>query len=189
MTAAEPPSRPLRLFVGVWPPEAVRDRLAEVVGGFRTSHEGVRWEPPERWHVTLRFLGKVADAEPVVAALEDAPLVGAEVELGPTVGLLGRQVLCVPVKGLDDLAAAVREATAELGEPPDPRPFRGHLTLARLGGRHRQRRRRSGVGFTREWLETPVEGRWQVDAVHLVRSRPGPSGSTYDDLHVRRLDT
>jgi RNA 2',3'-cyclic 3'-phosphodiesterase len=178
----------MRLFVGVWPPEKVRERLAETVDGFRTSHEGIRWEPPERWHVTLRFLGKVSDADAVVEALEQAPLTATDVELGPTVGLLGRQVLYVPVAGMDDLAGAVRQATAELGEPPDARGFRGHLTLARLGGRQRQRRRRSGVGFTREWLGTPVEGRWRVDAVHLVRSQPGPNGSTYDDLHVRHLD-
>jgi RNA 2',3'-cyclic 3'-phosphodiesterase len=167
----------------------VRDVLAEVVDGFRTSHEGVRWEPPERWHVTLRFLGMVPDPQPVVEALESAPLgeLGPlEAELGPKVGLLGRQVIVVPVTGLDGLAATVGEATAELGQPPDSRPFRGHVTLARLPVRRRSRRRRSAVAFVRQqWLGTPVTARWPVETVHLVQSRPGPQGSTYDDVHVR----
>jgi RNA 2',3'-cyclic 3'-phosphodiesterase len=177
----------MRLFVGVWPPDDVRERLVEVVDGFRDSHEGVRWEPPERWHVTLRFLGNVTDPDAVVEALDKAPLAPTEAKLGPGIGMLGRQVICVLVAGLDDLAAEVSRATAELGEPPEPRPFKGHLTLARLPGRRRPRRRRTGVGFTKEWLGTPVTGQWQVDEVRLVHSRPGPKGSTYDDLHVRRL--
>jgi 2'-5' RNA ligase len=186
--AGDAPARPVRLFVGVWLPERVQDVLAEVVEGFRASHEGVRWEPRERWHVTLRFLGSVPDPDPVVAALEEAPLAPAEVELGPKVGLLGRQVIVAPVSGLDGMAAAVREATAELGQPPEPRPFEGHVTLARLPSRRRARRRRSAVTFVRrQWLGTPVTARWTVDTVHVVRSRPGPGGSTYDDLHVRRL--
>ena len=41
-------------------------------------------------------------------------------------------VVCVPVAGLDELAAAVPRPTAAIGEPPDPRRFAGHLTLARL---------------------------------------------------------
>jgi 2'-5' RNA ligase len=184
---AEPAAgKPVRLFVGVWPPDTVRERVAEVVDGLRGSHEGVRWEPPERWHVTLRFLGRVTEPGAVVEALERATLVPTEVALGPAVGLLGRQVLCVPVAGLDELAAAVQEATAELGEPPDPRPFRGHLTLARLGGRRGQRRR-PAVAAARGWRGTPVAATWRVEAIHLVRSRPGPDGSTYDDVHVRRL--
>lgn len=182
----EPAGTPMRLFVGVWPPEAVRERVAEVVAGFRTAHEGVRWEPPERWHVTLRFLGKVSEPDAVVEALERAALVPAEVELGPEVRVLGRQVLHIPVAGLDEMAGAVEEATAELGQPPDPRPFRGHLTLARLSGR-RSQRHRPAMAAAREWRGTPVAATWRVDAVHLVRSRPGPAGSRYDDIHVRRL--
>jgi RNA 2',3'-cyclic 3'-phosphodiesterase len=184
----EAPPKPVRLFIGVWLPEPVREVLTEVVDGSRTSHEGVRWEPPERWHVTLRFLGMVDDPGAVIAALEGAELDPAEVELGPTVGMLGREVICVPVAGLDAMAAEVRRVTADLGQQPDPRPFRAHVTLARLPGRRRARRRRSGVAFVgREWLGTPVAARWTVDTVHLVRSRPGAGGSTYDDVHVLRF--
>ena len=38
------------------------------------------------------------------------------------------------VRDLDELAAQVVDLTADLGEPPDPRGFRGHLTLGRLRG-------------------------------------------------------
>lgn len=182
------PAKPKRLFVGVWLPDDVRERLAEVVDGFRGSHEGVRWERPEQWHITLRFLGDVTDEKAVITALEQAPLLPAEAKLGPGIGMLGRQVVCVLVAGLDELAAAVQQATADLGQPVDTRPFKGHVTLARIPGRRRPQRRRSGVGFVRQWLGTPVTGEWPVDAVHLVQSHPGPSGSTYDHLHVRRLD-
>ncbi|MYD15087.1 MAG: RNA 2',3'-cyclic phosphodiesterase, partial [Gemmatimonadetes bacterium] len=49
--------KPLRLFFALWPPEDVRERLWESLAPLRRARPGVRWVPPERYHVTLRFLG------------------------------------------------------------------------------------------------------------------------------------
>mgnify|MGYP002063702689 CR=1 FL=1 len=55
----------------------------------------------------------------------------ATARLGPAVERFGDRVLAVPVRGLDELAAAVRRATDGIGEGSDRR-FRGHLTIARM---------------------------------------------------------
>src|SRR6478735_2799993 len=123
-----------RLFVAVWPPPAVIQQLKALV---RPELPNLRWTGPPQWHVTLRFMGSVDDVDAAVAAfdgIESAPVVAT---FGPKIGRFGDRVLHVSVDGLTELAAAVARATADIGEPPDPRPFHGHLTLARSRGRER----------------------------------------------------
>ncbi|HEX2700100.1 MAG TPA: RNA 2',3'-cyclic phosphodiesterase [Acidimicrobiales bacterium] len=167
----------MRLFVAVWPPPAVAAAVRGAVEGVDSDQrEGVRWTPWDQWHVTLRFFGE-ADAGAAAAAFRSvagdrlrAPVVAA---VGPATASFGRRVLHVPVAGLDAVAAAVIAATAEVGRPPDQRPFTGHLTLARAPAR-------AGVDLT-AWCGIPVSGSWSVAELTLVASRTaGPGGSRYE---------
>jgi 2'-5' RNA ligase len=161
-----------RLFVAVWPPDDVLDRVAALP---RPAIDGLRWTSRDRWHVTLRFLGAVDDVGPVSAALASVAAQPAPVaRLGPAVGRFGHRVLHVPVAGVEGLAEAVVAATAHLGRPPEDRPFAGHLTLARV--------RPHGRVDLRPLAGTPVAGRWLVDAVCLVESRLSPAGAHYQVL-------
>lgn len=164
----------MRLFVGVWPSPEVKAALAAIE---RRADPALRWTSPEQWHVTLRFLGEVADDD--LAGVVDALAAVAAghrslmAELGPATRVLSGHVLVVPVAGLDDLGTAVIAATAEVGRPPDTRPFRGHLTLARARGRGRLP---SGVAGTR------LSGRWTVGELALIRSHLEPDGARYETL-------
>jgi RNA 2',3'-cyclic 3'-phosphodiesterase len=164
----------MRLFVGVVPPDRVLDEIERLR---RPDRPGVRWTRRDQWHVTLRFLGEVGDPDSVAAALDTAPLPRCEARLGPRVRALGRQVVCLPVAGLDALAKTVAEATAGLGQPPDHRQFRGHLTLARL------RRPARPSGLTGD----VIEDSFPVTDVRLIRSHQTDGGSRYEDLHIVRL--
>jgi 2'-5' RNA ligase len=173
----------MRLFVGVRPPDDVLDLIAELP---RRAQTGLRWTTRDQWHVTLRFLGEIEDPTAVVEALESADparLVACEATVGPLVETLSRQVVALPVAGLDDLAAAVVEATGRLGRPPEDRPFRGHLTLARLSPSARGSARR----LAGEIVGCPVSARFAVSDVWLVRSHLGRAGARYEDVYVRHL--
>ena len=98
-----------------------------------------------------------------------ATLPTATAVLGPTVRRLGPSALVVPVAGLDGLAAAIGEATADVGLPPGPRSFNGHLTLARL-------RRRATCGLT----GAPIEAEFHVAEIVLVRSDLSHDGAAYE---------
>lgn len=164
-----------RLFVAVRPPSDVLDQVASLS---RPDIGGLRWTGPEQWHVTLRFLGPVADVEPVVAALVRMAgagnLVPATAVLGPEIGRFGQRVLHVPVRGLDALAGAVGEGTASLGRPPDDRPFSGHLTLARVA--------KDATVDLRPLAGGPVDGVWDVGTVGLVESHLSLAGARYEVL-------
>ena len=170
----------MRLFVAVWPTAEV---VAAVAGLPRPDHPAVRWTTPDQWHVTLRFLGEVADEDvPVVTAAlravgEQHP--ARDVDLGPRTTRLGKGPLVVPVAGLDDVATAVIEATRDLGAPPGSRPFMGHLTLARGRGRRPVPAALAGGELV---------ARWPATELCLVRSRPGAAGGArYDNVAVAPL--
>ncbi|MFT3853628.1 MAG: RNA 2',3'-cyclic phosphodiesterase [Ilumatobacteraceae bacterium] len=159
-----------RLFVAVWPLEEVVEELCALR---RKDQRGVRFVRPDRWHVTLRFLGE-ADAGAVADALDRAPLAPTEAVLGPAVDVLADRALVVPVAGLDELAATVTEATRHLGDPPPRRRFVGHLTLARL----------KPYAHLPTTLGAPVSTSFPVDEIALVQSRLDPAGARYETLHT-----
>ncbi|MBW3575188.1 MAG: hypothetical protein KY450_10015 [Actinobacteria bacterium] len=165
----------MRLFVAAWPSEEVLTSLARLP---RPERPGVRWSGRDQWHVTLRFFGELTVDEGVVAGrgVADAAAVAQPVvaDLGPRVGLLGRGVLQVPVAGLEPVAEALAAATGEVGKPPGPRPFRGHITLARS-------RRKHGLD---ELTGVEVRGRWTVGEVALVASVASPRAGVSNRYEV-----
>jgi 2'-5' RNA ligase len=159
----------VRLFVAVWPPPDVVERLA---GLERPAVDGVRWTTADQWHVTLRFLGELPDVSALCAALHDVALPPAEAVMGPVAERPSPTLLWLPVAGLDALAAAVIGATEGLGEPAE-RTFRGHLTLARA-------RPRAPRAALRRLPPLSCPAAWEVGEVTLVRSTTGGAGSRYD---------
>ena len=161
--------------MAVWPPATVAASLHSVVAALRDrpGAGALRWTSPQQWHVTLRFLGN-AEIDGVRAALRSVVLPDGPVDarVGPDTGRFGRRVLHVPVTGLGPLAGSVVDATSGVGEPPDDRPFAGHLTLARASDRR-------GADL-RPWCGVPVAGGWVVDELTLVASRTDRAGATYE---------
>ena len=152
----------------MWPPEEVVETLRSLP---RKDQRGVRFVPPENWHVTLRFLGD-ADTDDVSAMLDTAVLPAAIARLGAGVDLLFDRLLAVPVTGVENLATVVDRVTRGLGtEPPGPR-FVGHLTVAR-GKR--------GASMPPA-LGALVRAEWDVTEIALVHSRLRPTGAEYETV-------
>jgi len=167
----------MRLFVGLRPPAAVLDALAAVR---RPENSALRWTTRDQWHLTLRFLGEVDDGDvPALTQALERRLAGhpaVTVTLGPAVEWLGSRrlgVLVVPAAGAEGLAAAVVEGTSGFGGPPEPRPFRGHLTLARV---------RTGRSVPTGLAGELVRASWAADRVALVRSRLHAEGARYETV-------
>jgi RNA 2',3'-cyclic 3'-phosphodiesterase len=166
--------------VAAWPDELTSQRLAALELG---REKNLRLVGPTRWHVTLRFLGEVneADLEPLGAALQAglAALPGpAECRLGPATAWFSRvRVLQLPAHGLNAAAAAARRATAPVVPEPDgpTPPFNGHLTLARVKGRLGPRAQAELEGI-------PFASTFAVTHVDLVASAPSPQGHVYTTL-------
>lgn len=157
-----------RIFVAAWPPDNVAEALTALP---RPEVGDLRWVPRENLHVTLRFLGDTPPGA-VAARLGAAQLPPATVALGPTVSMLGERVVMAPAVGLDALAAAVVEATADLGRPPPHRPFVGHVTLARC----------RSADTCRRATGTPIDLAFAVQELVVVQSDTRPDGARYSPV-------
>ena len=130
----------MRLFVAVWPPPGAVDELMRALAEVRTAVPQLRWTIPEQWHLTLAFLGEVADdRRPELerrlarAAARHHPLA---LRLSGA-GQFGNRVLVVKLNGdlpaMKRLAASAGAAARRAGISVPDRPYRPHLTLARTG--------------------------------------------------------
>jgi 2'-5' RNA ligase len=157
----------------------------------RPSGDQVRWVRAETLHVTLRFLGRTARAH-VPALLQH---VASQLEAVPAFMLDLGAVKAFPslrhprVVALDlepeapvlHLARAIDAGVVAAGFEPEPRPFRGHVTLGRAqsaaAGRTRQGRIPSLEGLAPR-PPTPCP----VREIVLFESTLGSDGSIYTPL-------
>jgi RNA 2',3'-cyclic 3'-phosphodiesterase len=140
-----------RLFVGVPLPDATATAVAAIVDEVRAAGlpEGardVRWVRLDGLHLTLRFLGPTPDAlvEPTAAAVTavardaDGPIDLELTGAGTFPRVARPRTLWIGVGGatdeLDRLASLTEQHLVAAGWPPEPRPYRPHLTLARSDG-------------------------------------------------------
>lgn len=126
----------IRLFAAIAIPEDIAAELAP-----RQDHlPGARWRPAEAFHITLRFIGDVAEN---VAADVDAELTtvaGGPMELSlQGVGDFGEGADIHAVwagvnesEPLRRLARACEVAVRRAGLKPDTRSYKPHVTLAYL---------------------------------------------------------
>lgn len=183
----------MRLFVGL--PVPPSPRYGELAREVKAAAPQARLVPAGNQHVTVRFLGEVHDAAPVIAALDAAcqgrPALPCVVEgLGtfpdarfPPNKRARVAWVGVRAAGVEALADAIVQATAGFGEPPEPRRFIAHVTLARLP---QPADLRSLVDRHHDTLV--AQG--VLDRVVLFRSRlgAGPGGaSMYEPMHAVRL--
>ena len=152
----------------------------------RESPGAPRWTAPDRWHLTLLFLGTtpaacvpalVAGAGTAVAA---APAMSLRLAGAGRFGSLRRpQVFWTGLDGdvppLVELAQRLATAAAGLGLPVEDRPFRPHLTLGRWAPR------RPADGTLPERLAGYRGPTWPVTEVRLVESHLGKA-SRYETV-------
>jgi 2'-5' RNA ligase len=157
----------LRLFVAVYPPDAVAWDLRRRLLG--TGERVVRLTPIDRWHITLAFLGEVAAERlpEVEQALGQVSVPrGTELRLrgGGRFGGKGRStVLWAGVDG--ELAELRRDVCERLGVPD--RDFTPHLTVAYRDD-----------PVVRLALGDYAGPSWRLNEIALVRSDPGEGYTT-----------
>jgi len=165
----------------------VRATFAALLGELRRTDSKPRWVQPENLHITLKFIGHVADEKlpPIynaLAAIPVPPPIAIEFHgLGffpnvrrPTVVWAGLQLL----PELAALAGRIDNALAVCGVPHEPRPFAAHLTLARL----KETRLSDALRAQIENAQGRSFGNQTVRDFHLIESKLKSTGAEYTTL-------
>ncbi len=198
--------------MAVDPPVSVREELAAWARGVAVTARAagsprgaLRLLDAQSLHLTLCFLGSrpVGEIEALGSALAAGGEHACELSVGAPLWLPPRrpQALAVEIHDHGGELARVQEALSAAlcsasSWQPEPRRFRPHITLARLGrggGRGRGRRpsadrsaRRGGDGHEQPLPATPQLS-FTPDTLVLYRSWLSSEGASYEELASSEL--
>ena len=144
------------------------------------------WTTSDKMHITLKFAGELdaAAAVPIGAALRTLaegkpPPAPCKVKLDAFPKMEQARIVVVELVDasgdIAKLAASIDKLTAKHGVPKEDRPFRPHVTLARLKRPY----------DARKWLRADVAeaaGECRCATLTLYRSELKPDGSIYIPL-------
>jgi 2'-5' RNA ligase len=182
-----------RLFVAVPVPPDALEACRTLIDGVRAgpAGRGARWVRTENLHLTLRFLGATPpERVPAIEAAVRAAAAG-RAPFAVTLAAAGAfpsggrpRALWLGIEaGADDLSAiasALAPPLAALGWPPEGRPFRSHLTVARTDAAPIA----AGVAAAQALVAAAVAWRtaFMADRVVLYRSHLGGGPPRYEPV-------
>ena len=179
----------MRAFLAIGLPPPIRTALETLQQDLAHSGADVKWVEPAHLHVTLKFLGEIADEqrqaiEVLLKRVADRHRsfalglgsVGAFPSVtAPRVIWVG---LTVGHEHVSQLATAIDEAGAAFAVEKDVRPFSPHLTIGRV--RSSRRRQELVRQLQRTAWEPPPP--WQVGSLTFYQSILSSAGPSYTVL-------
>jgi 2'-5' RNA ligase len=173
----------VRTFVAIDLPEEIRERARESQEILRRSSGRLAIVDPANLHITVKFLGEVDPAliEPIVEALRAVNADPFEMTVGYAVCNPPRRprVIWCDVADGGESTALARQVDAllePLGFSREKRPFRPHVTLARVKEFHPSQCREV------EYAPREPLGTCRVESIKFKKSTLTPRGSIYEDL-------
>ncbi len=180
----------IRAFLAIDPPGEILQAIGRIQGRLQRLIRGeLRWVRPEAIHLTLKFFGDVSeDAVAAIAAAVEktaagaAPFSFAVIGVGVFPDRRRPRVLWLGMEGdvarLIGFQQELERGLGAVGFPAEERPFRPHLTLARI---------KSAGGLTglEKALEKGTEyaaGQFTAAGIGLLRSELTPRGAVYMKL-------
>ena len=185
----------MRTFMALDIDSRIRQRLACLRQQLNARDAKIRWVEPENLHVTLNFLGEVADSS-LPAVCEAATSAAAEIE---PFDFDVRGLCCVPKgsrptmiwAGVSDDTMRMAELQEQLaarleslGFRRDSRPFKPHITVARIKSARNPRPLQQAVAI----LADIDVGRRHAEELVVYSSQLTLSGPIYAPVATAPLD-
>ncbi len=176
----------MRLFIAFPLSDEARRAVKKAVKKLERGHWAVRWEPEEKWHLTLKFLGEVEDIESVTeqaeAACEDiAPFTLKFKGLGAFPDLLLPRTVWLGLKGdLKSFYKLSKKLSDEVIQP--------HITLGRIKPEMGRKERLELGKIISKNLTLDIPQTWFVDRVCVYESQLSEKGSSYRVKFTKRLE-
>lgn len=181
----------IRCFVAIEIPETIQTLLTSAQEELRKFVRGVSWVKRENIHLTLRFLGDVTPNQISVIKYSIEQVTDTRSPFSMELGGIGAfpnlsrpRIIWAGVKiGADEVVAIAREIDLRLsrrGYERDGKPFRPHLTLARL----KSRTNLKPLIDVFQQYDTISGARMMVKQVRIVQSQLRRGGAVYTPLET-----
>ncbi len=188
----------IRSFIAIELPGELKLELVQLQARLKVDNQPrIKWVNPNGMHLTLKFLGNIDPTmiDPITEAMTGAaqkipPFTLDIQQLGVFPGLKRVQVIWVGLGGdvdkMKQLHRLLEANLARLGFTPEQRPFKPHLTLARVGNEALpDERQRLGELIADTRFETNQLIR--VDSINLIRSQLTREGAIYSRISSAEL--
>jgi len=185
----------IRAFIAVDLDDPVIEKVCNVVAILKSRITEIRWLRKENLHLTLKFLGNIAESqvEPITAALRHplglfSPCTISAKGLGVFPDFRRPKILWVGLTGdqLVQLAAEIESALMPLGFTPENRAFTPHLTIGRWReGSRPAKNLRQEIDSLNDF----EFGACAVRQIVLFQSVLKPEGASYSELRTIQLGT
>jgi len=179
----------IRAFIGFELPEKIRSFISSIQEDLKSNKLDARWVQVKNIHLTLKFLGNIneEDAQRVGKAIfksaaDHAPISLAAKGIGAFPDINRPNVLWVGIKGQIDmliqLQKSLEDQLEKIGFSRENRPFKGHLTLARV---KKQLDRTKLITAIKKYKELESEP-FIADNIILFKSDLKSNGAVYTKL-------
>jgi RNA 2',3'-cyclic 3'-phosphodiesterase len=180
----------IRLFVALRIPEEVKDKIIETRNSLIAQPENYKWEPRNKLHVTIKFIGDV-NPELVDKIIESLKFVEDFTAFNCSLTQFGffyvknkPKILWAGLKiddYINDLVQKINKSLETFSIPKDDRKFKAHLTLLRLKGYDEK-------DFVRKFDNFVFNGiNFTAGEVTLFSSELLRTGSVYKEIKTYKL--
>lgn len=195
----KPAEKSLRAFIAVSLADDIKAKLKAIQARMKPflSHHAIKWVQPDAIHITLKFLGNIqpADVDRIITALDNAifteRFVLSFADFGCFPSCAKPRVMWVGTEShpaLNALHQTIEQRLTVLDFTPEDKPFRPHLTLARVNEKAHFRCTPDEIHEAKTIVREIIHGtEMPVHSVHLFQSRLTSRGAIYSLLHDFKL--
>jgi len=180
----------IRAFLALEPPENVLQEISRLQEKLKREISGrISWTRPQGQHLTLKFFGDISkeDIHNISSAVQKRTV--SEQKLNLKIEKIGvfpearkPRVLWCGITGdaekLINLQKKLDSDFAAIGFPAEDRPFKAHLTLARI----KDPRETTGINEALKKYGAFTAGEFTGDKLFLFQSNLSPQGAVYTKL-------
>lgn len=176
-----------RMFVALGIDKEIRDNIGKISDLFDDSILKARFTPSDNLHVTLKFIGEKSDndIDDIIEAIKNAssgfsPFNVTFEGMGVFPNSKSPRILWVGMTSdaLPSLAKSVEVKLSELGIKKETRPFRSHVTIARIKEAYSSRKINDIIESSKE----TCYGTQKISSIELKKSILTPKGPIYSTL-------
>lgn len=179
-----------RLFLALNIPDSIKQEIIDFRNSIIPTFEEYKWEPPEKYHITLKFIGNVRDSsvqkfkEKLVFLENYKSFTCHYSKFGFFYADELPKILWLGLSIDNDIFTFVKKINNELSAlyiKPERRNFRPHLTIMRVKKKLSQDFINSFESFKLPDTE------FVADNISLIKSELHPAGSRYTEIHRYKL--